>query len=435
MRMAVSRLRSCERSFWQEITMPVGRCVMRTAESAVLTPCPPGPDARKTSTRSSSSRTLTSTSSTSGTTATEAKLVWRRLEASKGEIRTRRCTPVSPRRYPKAYSPDTSTVADLMPASSPGSRSTTSALKPARSHQRRYMRMSICAQSCDSVPPAPGWMERMAAFASCGPDSITFSSNSSRSRCSLAMPSRISASTLSSPASAASSSSTARSEAWPPSSVTRATTRASSLRSRISSCARRLSSQKAGDAISASSAASRVSLAGRSKVPPELVDPPGQGGDVALEVAQHLRAPRGDGAGPVPRPRQRGRRHRQREQPEPVAEPREECPAGAQRDLLGHDAALEELQAAHDEAIGRDEGGDAGVGRAHDAHAMLHRAERVHREVLLGPARASEPCVVRHVHHQPRAVPHELPEEIGKDALVTDYDTERSRRSVEDHGV
>src|SRR5207245_581508 len=244
-------------------------------------------------------------------------------------------------------------VADLMPASSPGSRSTTSALKPARSHQRRYMRMSICAQSCDSVPPAPGWMERMAAFASCGPDSITFSSNSSSSRCSLAMPSRISASTLSSPASAASSSSTARSEAWPPSSVTRATTRASSLRSRISSCARRLSSQK----------------------------------------------------------------------------------AGAQRDLLGHDAALEELQAAHDEAIGRDEGRDAGVGRAHDAHAMLHRAERVHREVLLGPARASEPCVVRHVHHQPRAIPHELSEEIGKDAFVTDYDTERSRRSVEDHGV
>src|SRR5439155_1534136 len=46
--------------------MPVGRCVMRTAESAVLTPWPPGPEARKTSTRISSSRTLTSTSSTSG---------------------------------------------------------------------------------------------------------------------------------------------------------------------------------------------------------------------------------------------------------------------------------------------------------------------------------------------------------------------------------
>src|SRR5262249_61078284 len=82
-----------------------------------------------------------------------------------------------------------------------------------------------------------------------------------------------------------------RSEAWPPSSVTRATTRASSARSRISSWARRLSSQKAGDAISVSSAPSRASLVGRSKVPPKLVDTPGQLGDVALEVAQHYALP------------------------------------------------------------------------------------------------------------------------------------------------
>ncbi len=46
MRMAVSRLRSWERSFWQATTMPVGKCVIRTAESAVFTPCPPGPDER-----------------------------------------------------------------------------------------------------------------------------------------------------------------------------------------------------------------------------------------------------------------------------------------------------------------------------------------------------------------------------------------------------
>src|SRR5438093_51060 len=154
---------------------------MRTAESAVLTPCPPGPEARKTATRISSSRTLTSTSSTSGTTASEAKLVCRRREASNGEIRTSRCTPISPRRYPNAYSPDTSTVADLMPASSPGSRSTTSAFKPARSHHLRYIRSSICAQSCDSVPPAPGWIDTIAAFVSWDPESMIFISNSSRS--------------------------------------------------------------------------------------------------------------------------------------------------------------------------------------------------------------------------------------------------------------
>ena len=31
---------------WQETTMPVGLCVIRTAESVVLTLCPPGPEER-----------------------------------------------------------------------------------------------------------------------------------------------------------------------------------------------------------------------------------------------------------------------------------------------------------------------------------------------------------------------------------------------------
>ncbi|MGX1117951.1 hypothetical protein RKD37_003314 [Streptomyces ambofaciens] len=33
-------------SFWQEATTPVGMCVMRTAESVVLTDWPPGPEDR-----------------------------------------------------------------------------------------------------------------------------------------------------------------------------------------------------------------------------------------------------------------------------------------------------------------------------------------------------------------------------------------------------
>jgi len=37
---------SWERSFWQDTTMPVGRWVIRTAESVVFTPCPPGPEER-----------------------------------------------------------------------------------------------------------------------------------------------------------------------------------------------------------------------------------------------------------------------------------------------------------------------------------------------------------------------------------------------------
>jgi hypothetical protein len=36
-------------------TVPVGMCVIRTAESVVLTDWPPGPEERKTSTLSSSS--------------------------------------------------------------------------------------------------------------------------------------------------------------------------------------------------------------------------------------------------------------------------------------------------------------------------------------------------------------------------------------------
>ena len=46
MRIACSRFCSWDFSFWQETTMPVGRCVMRTAESVVLTLWPPGPDER-----------------------------------------------------------------------------------------------------------------------------------------------------------------------------------------------------------------------------------------------------------------------------------------------------------------------------------------------------------------------------------------------------
>src|SRR5213592_2673011 len=47
MLMARSRFLCCERSFWQLATSPVAMCVMRTAESVVLTCCPPFPLERK----------------------------------------------------------------------------------------------------------------------------------------------------------------------------------------------------------------------------------------------------------------------------------------------------------------------------------------------------------------------------------------------------
>ena len=43
MRIADSLFCSWLFSFWQLATMPVGRWVIRTAESVVLTLCPPGP--------------------------------------------------------------------------------------------------------------------------------------------------------------------------------------------------------------------------------------------------------------------------------------------------------------------------------------------------------------------------------------------------------
>ena len=88
-------------SFCIDTTVPVGRCVMRTAESVVLTDWPPGPLERKTSIfRSFSGISMVSVCSMSGTTSTAAKLVWRRPWLSNGLIRTRRWVPPSTLRLP-----------------------------------------------------------------------------------------------------------------------------------------------------------------------------------------------------------------------------------------------------------------------------------------------------------------------------------------------
>ena len=76
--MALRLFLSCDFSSWQVTTMPVGMCVMRTAESVVLTLWPPCPVERYTSMRRSLSLILTSTSSASGSTATVAVEVWMR---------------------------------------------------------------------------------------------------------------------------------------------------------------------------------------------------------------------------------------------------------------------------------------------------------------------------------------------------------------------
>ena len=94
-RSADSRFCSWLFSFCELTTMPLGRWVIRTAESVVFTLCPPGPDDRKTSIRRSFGSTLTSTSSASGSTRTPAADVWMRPWLSVTGTRCTRCTPPS----------------------------------------------------------------------------------------------------------------------------------------------------------------------------------------------------------------------------------------------------------------------------------------------------------------------------------------------------
>ena len=75
-------------------TMPVGRWVMRTAESVLLMCWPPAPEARKVSIRRSAGLRATSpTSSASGITATVQAEVWMRPWVSVSGTRWTRWPP------------------------------------------------------------------------------------------------------------------------------------------------------------------------------------------------------------------------------------------------------------------------------------------------------------------------------------------------------
>ncbi len=65
-----------------------------------------------------------------------------------------------------------------MPATSPGDASIICVLKPRRSPQRKYIRNSISAQSCASVPPDPPWISTYALLGSISPENIRRNSSS-----------------------------------------------------------------------------------------------------------------------------------------------------------------------------------------------------------------------------------------------------------------
>ena len=92
---ALARFLCCDFSSCITTTMPVGRWVMRTALSVLLTCWPPAPWARNTSIRRSLSSIWMSTSSASGSTATVAAEVWMRPWVSVSGTRWTRWTPLS----------------------------------------------------------------------------------------------------------------------------------------------------------------------------------------------------------------------------------------------------------------------------------------------------------------------------------------------------
>jgi len=107
---APARFRCWDRSAWQVATTPVGTCTARTADAVTLTCCPPAPEDRNVSMRTSlrlRAELLPPSlppllSCDAGNTATWTKDVWRPPLAFVGEARTTRCTPVSSCSHPNA---------------------------------------------------------------------------------------------------------------------------------------------------------------------------------------------------------------------------------------------------------------------------------------------------------------------------------------------
>src|SRR5437588_2463894 len=247
---------------------------MRTAESVLLTCCPPAPVERYVSMRRSCALITippSSVLSSSGITSTSAKDVCRRWFWSNGEMRTRRCTPCSDRSRPYARGPRTRKVALFKPASSPRDSSTISVSNPRRSAHLRYMRSSISTQSWASTPPWPTEMVMTALWFAYG---SVKSRSSSCARTSLVKDARSSASCFSSSGSpCASWSSSTRSRARLSSRSHVAISSRFSEASRAIWPARRGSSHTPGLVSSASSSSALLALPGRSKVLLELQDP------------------------------------------------------------------------------------------------------------------------------------------------------------------
>src|ERR1043166_8836449 len=148
------------------------------------------------------------------------------------------------------------------------------------------MRSSISAQSCDSVPPAPGWMATMASASSCSLESFIVSSMALTSVSSWPTSVSMSVSTLS-PSFFSSwstpSSSHFESIDWPE--EMRFSTRA---RLRPTFCAFSWSSQKPGADISRSISSSDLRAEATSKIAPDGAEPDTEVVDAGGCVVSHI---------------------------------------------------------------------------------------------------------------------------------------------------
>ena len=182
MRSALSLFCSWLFSSWQVTTTPVGTCVIRTAESVVLTDCPPGPLERYTSISRSFGSMATSSSSASGSTATVAALVWTRPWLSVTGTRCTRWGPASCLSRAHASGPLTTRVTSRTPPMSEGWVESVSTFQPWRRANASYMRASSAAHRLASSPPSAPRISRMTLRPSLG----SVGTSSSRSRASRA---------------------------------------------------------------------------------------------------------------------------------------------------------------------------------------------------------------------------------------------------------
>ena len=146
--------------------MPLGKCVILTALSVVLTDCPPGPLALNTSILISLSWTSTSTSSGSGKTATVAADVWiLPLDSVAGTLWTL-WTPDSNFNFENTFSPEIDKIISLYPPTSPSDKAIICVFHLFKSLYLWYILYKSPAKIAASSPPVPARISRITSLAS-----------------------------------------------------------------------------------------------------------------------------------------------------------------------------------------------------------------------------------------------------------------------------